>query len=177
MAQLFLSPVAPVVQPMHARLGADHTAGVGCGGRPCIVGGEERAERVSHTCVLGFKDEDEHGAYKETMMRHLPDSRHPRSAESAEEPSGAGFGAGCGEGVLVDGVDSQAAQRAHMRALTMERQAAEGRIKRPLNLHGNSDPEARREAARLRVIEVRAELARIEAKHQIWLQARTEPLS
>ena len=60
---------------------------------------------------------------------------HQGSTEHREDPSGAGFGGGVGEGVLINGMDQQAARRAHMRELTMARQAAERR-----SLHSLEDP-------------------------------------
>src|SRR5437868_5978539 len=49
----------------------------------------------------------------------------PRSSESQEGVYTASQGPRFGDGVLVDGVDRQAARRAYMRALTTARQAAE----------------------------------------------------
>ncbi|GAC1402004.1 MAG: hypothetical protein NVSMB65_19250 [Chloroflexota bacterium] len=94
----------------------------------------------------------------------------PRVSGNIDDPSGAGFTAGYGEGVIVNGGDQQADRRAHMRALTTARQAAERRA-----LHGPegsaTSGSARRGVERqARRVELQAELQRIEAEHQTWLQ-------
>src|SRR5579871_2100330 len=73
-----------------------------------------------------------------------------------------------GEGVLHNGIDGSAIRRAHMRALTMARQAAERRCALPAPLWV-SDRQARLAARRERVEELRVELARIDDAHWRWL--------
>ncbi len=75
-----------------------------------------------------------------------------------------------GEGVPRNGVDFQAAQRAHMRELTTARQEAERRHASSRSLEGRLDPRARHAAAAKRLADYQAELARIEDKHQQWLR-------
>lgn len=78
-----------------------------------------------------------------------------------------------GEGVSRNGADCAAERRAHMRALTMARQAAEQRHARPTRPTG-LDRTARLVVARERALELRAELDRIEAEHKTWLQDQGE---
>ena len=66
------------------------------------------------------------------------------------------------DGVLYDGVDHAAAHRAHARALTTARQAAER------GHGGQAEPGADRAAA------FRDEMARIDAEHRAWLLERGE---
>ncbi|MGH2387125.1 MAG: hypothetical protein ACRDIE_02895 [Chloroflexota bacterium] len=80
-----------------------------------------------------------------------------------------------GEGVSRNGADCAAERRAHMRGLTMARQAAEQRHARPTRLTG-LDRTARLAAARERALELRAELDRIDVEHQTWLHNRGEDL-
>lgn len=86
-------------------------------------------------------------------------------------------GAQHGESVLIDGlsrngVDDLAARRAHMRDMTMARQAAERRYARPGLPAGSAGPEdaMRLAMAQERAIAFRAELARIDAEHRRWLR-------
>lgn len=78
-----------------------------------------------------------------------------------------------GDAVSRNGVDCSAARRAHMRALTMARQAAERRHARPADAAG-LDSTARLAAARERAVELRAELERIDAEHRTWLHDQGE---
>jgi hypothetical protein len=73
-----------------------------------------------------------------------------------------------GEGVLHNGVEGAAAHRAHMRGLTMARQAAERRFGQPAAQAGLDRP-ARLAARRERAEELRVELERIDAEHRSWL--------
>jgi hypothetical protein len=75
--------------------------------------------------------------------------------------------------VSRNGVDASALRRAHMRELTMARQAAERRQARP-PMNGSLDRPAQLAAAQERAIEYRAELARIDADHKRWLQEHGE---
>jgi hypothetical protein len=79
-----------------------------------------------------------------------------------DDLSGGGFKAGIGEGVLRNGVDTAASQRAHMRALVAARQAVERRYAARSREGGG--------AARTRALQMREELASIEAEHQAWLR-------
>ncbi|HVA89515.1 MAG TPA: hypothetical protein VNL71_06705 [Chloroflexota bacterium] len=76
-----------------------------------------------------------------------------------------------GEGVARNGIDGSSARRAHMRELTMARQAAERRFARP-GISMTTDRPARLAAARERAEELRQELARIDDMHRAWLQAQ-----
>jgi len=80
-----------------------------------------------------------------------------------------------GEGVTRNGADCAAERRAHMRGLTMARQAAEQRHARPTRPAG-LDRAARLMVARERAVELRAELDRIDVEHQTWLHGRGEDL-
>jgi len=73
-----------------------------------------------------------------------------------------------GEGVSRNGADCAAERRAHMRGLTMARQAAEQRHARPTRPIG-LDRTARLVVARERALELRTELDRIDAAHRTWL--------
>jgi hypothetical protein len=73
--------------------------------------------------------------------------------------------------MLYNGVDGSAVRRAHMRALTMARQVAERHLGYPPIRRG-SDGFHEQVAARL--VEVRAELAEINATHRTWLRAHGE---
>lgn len=84
----------------------------------------------------------------------------------------AGVGVRHQEGVLADGllrngVDGLAARRAHLRAMTMARQAAEQRHMHPA---GPAQCVSTREHA----VALRAELARIDAEHRQWLHDQGE---
>ena len=78
-----------------------------------------------------------------------------------------------GEGVSRNGADCAAERRAHMRGLTMARQAAEQRHARPTRQSG-LDRTARLVVARERALELRTELDRIDAEHKTWLQDQGE---
>lgn len=82
-------------------------------------------------------------------------------------------GPGLLDGMLCNGVDSAAERRAHMRELTMARQAAERRHARPTS-DLRLDRQAQALAARARDAELRAELARIDDAHRTWLRAQGE---
>ena len=77
----------------------------------------------------------------------------------------------CGESVPVNGADRQAARRAHMRSLTMARQAAESRHRYPPIPLGSPDRQIQLAA---RAAELREDLARINAEHQTWLHNHGE---
>ncbi len=66
------------------------------------------------------------------------------------------------DGLLRNGVDDLAARRAHMREMTMARQAAERHYTHPA---GPPPLVAARDSA----ADLRAELARIDATHRTWL--------
>ena len=73
-----------------------------------------------------------------------------------------------GDGVPRNGVEGQAVRRAHMREQTTARQAAERRLEHdgiPRRDHEH------RALVAAQVVEVRAELALINAAHQTWLRA------
>jgi hypothetical protein len=98
---------------------------------------------------------------------------HGREVTMAEESELGGdglqpWGPPLGEGVLHNGIDETAARRAHMRTLTMARQAAERRCAHPPAEAGLDRP-ARLAARREREAELRVELARIDAAHRSWL--------
>jgi hypothetical protein len=78
-----------------------------------------------------------------------------------------------GEGVSRNGADCAAERRAHMRGLTMARQAAEQRHARPTRPTG-LDRTARLVVARERALELRTELDRIDAEHKTWLHDQGE---
>jgi len=78
------------------------------------------------------------------------------------------------EGILIDamlynGIDVLAERRAHMRELTMARQAAERRCA-PGARRGIGEGEQLVEV-RERATALRAELARLQAAHRAWLDA------
>ncbi|MDB5075559.1 MAG: hypothetical protein JWO42_1738 [Chloroflexi bacterium] len=73
-----------------------------------------------------------------------------------------------GDGISCNGVDASAARRAHMRELTMARQAAEKRHARRGGNPGMDRP-AQLAAAQERTVELHAELARIDAEHRTWM--------
>ncbi|GAC1408714.1 MAG: hypothetical protein NVSMB65_22130 [Chloroflexota bacterium] len=75
-----------------------------------------------------------------------------------------------GEGVLLNGVDGQAARRAHMRAQTTARQLAEQHHDQPLGQLRTADPATRFAAARVRDAEKSTALAGIAAEHEEWLR-------
>jgi hypothetical protein len=91
-------------------------------------------------------------------MPRIHDRQQEGGAESQESI--------LGEGVPVDGVEAQAARRAHMREQTTARQAAERHLGHPLIPAGSLD---HHHETVTRVAEVREELARINADHQVWL--------
>ena len=70
-----------------------------------------------------------------------------------------------------NGVEDQAARRAHMREQTMARQAAERHLQYPPIRRGSDEF---REQVAARLVEVRAELAMINATHRTWLRAHGE---
>jgi len=75
------------------------------------------------------------------------------------------------EGMLHNGVDSTAVRRAHMRALTAARQAAErsqSRHAAPVSLDGAAEHDAARTAA------MYAEIARLTAEHRAWQREQGE---
>lgn len=78
-----------------------------------------------------------------------------------------------GEAVSRNGVDCSAQRRAHMRELTTARQAAERLHKRPLG-QADADRSSQLAAARDRALDLRTELARIDAEHRTWLHDQGE---
>lgn len=73
------------------------------------------------------------------------------------------------DGLLQDGADRSAPWRAHLRELTMARQAAERRYSRaglPAGLDGQTQLALTRE----RAVAFRGELARIDAEHRTWMR-------
>ena len=77
----------------------------------------------------------------------------------------------CGEAVPLNGIDEQAARRAHMREMTTARQMAERRRIQPMP---GADQLTKLAASHERAAALRAELARIEEEHQSWLGTRGE---
>ncbi|HVC80347.1 MAG TPA: hypothetical protein VNL35_07605 [Chloroflexota bacterium] len=77
------------------------------------------------------------------------------------------------EGVPVNGTDCRADRRTHMRELTTARQAAERRLRYPPIPAGSPE---RKALMAVRVAEVRAALAHINAEHADWLRAHGERL-
>ena len=75
-----------------------------------------------------------------------------------------------GEGVLLNGVDGQAARRAHMREQTTARQVAERRHDQPLGVLRAADQATRLAAAGVRDAEKSTALADILAEHEEWLR-------
>jgi hypothetical protein len=73
-----------------------------------------------------------------------------------------------GDGICCNGVDDSAIKRAHMRELTAARQAAEKRFARP-GPGAGADRATKLAAAQERAADLRAELARIDAEHRLWL--------
>jgi hypothetical protein len=103
-----------------------------------------------------------------------PGDRPQESSKERDDPSGAGFSGGYGEGVLINGVDQQAARRTHMRELTMARQAAERRSLQHSEEAARQDRTARAVEKQERRTALAAELKRIEAAHQAWLETHDE---
>jgi hypothetical protein len=77
------------------------------------------------------------------------------------------------DGLLRNGVDTLAARRAHLRNLTMARQAAERRHERHA-MARTLDQDLRPDAARSRANEFRMELSRLDSVHRVWLQDQGE---
>lgn len=80
-----------------------------------------------------------------------------------------------GEAVSLNGMDSSAPRRAHLRGLTMARQAAERRHARP-SFETYMDGTERIAAARERTEALRVELARIDTTHWLWLHDHGEEM-
>ena len=72
------------------------------------------------------------------------------------------------DALLHNGVDGLAARRAHMRQLTMARQAAERQYARAV---GRDGPVLRDET-RAYAVQYQGDLARIEGEHMTWLHAQ-----
>src|SRR5581483_10473596 len=72
------------------------------------------------------------------------------------------------DAVPRNGVDHLAVRRAHMRTITMARQAAERRSTPPMARAGH-DRATQVEAAQERATALRTELAGINAEYRIWL--------
>ena len=77
-------------------------------------------------------------------------------------------GSGLVDALLHNGVDGLAARRAHMRELTMARQAAERQYARSVSRDGPALPDETRAYA----VQYQGDLARIEGEHMTWLHAR-----
>ena len=77
-------------------------------------------------------------------------------------------GSGLVDALLHNGVDGLAARRAHMRELTMARQAAERQYARSVGRDGPALPDETRAYA----VQYQGDLARIEGEHMTWLHAR-----
>jgi hypothetical protein len=77
-----------------------------------------------------------------------------------------------GDSVVIAGVDRQAARRAHMRAQTTARQAADVQYRQPLGVLRSADQATRSAAMRVRAAERSAALAAIASEHQAWLHAQ-----
>ena len=95
----------------------------------------------------------------------MPKQMNPRASDPASLESL------CGEGVPLNGVDDQADRRAHMRAQTTARQAAERRLSYPPIPMGSPDRQMRKAERMARMHE---ELSLIDAEHQAWLDARAD---
>ena len=74
------------------------------------------------------------------------------------------------DGLLQNGTDRSAYWRAHVREMTMARQAAERRHARPGPAIGLDKP-AQLALARERAVALRVALTRINAEHRIWMRA------
>ena len=74
------------------------------------------------------------------------------------------------DGLLQNGTDRSAYWRAHVRELTVARQAAERRHTGP-GLATGLDKPALLALARERAVALRVELTRINAEHRIWMRA------
>jgi hypothetical protein len=120
---------------------------------------EGKIDRHDNACVQRTDGVASRYPYngREAIVPHFVDRQ--QSGPESEEGI-------CGEAVPLNGADSQARRRAHMRALTMARQAAEHRVAHPSIPMGTPDRTMRLAA---RVIKMREELARINAEHQAWL--------
>ena len=77
-------------------------------------------------------------------------------------------GSGLVDALLHNGVDGLAARRAHMRELTMARQAAERQYTLSVGRGGPALPDEMRAYA----VQYHADLARIEGEHLTWLHAQ-----
>jgi len=77
-------------------------------------------------------------------------------------------GSGLVDALVYNGVDGLAARQAHMRALTMARQAAERQYTRSMGRVAAAPSDV----MRANVVQLQAELARIEAGHRTWLRAQ-----
>jgi hypothetical protein len=74
------------------------------------------------------------------------------------------------DGLLQNGTDRSALWRAHVREMTMARQAAERRPAGPGPAIGLDKP-AQLTLARARAVALRLELTRINAEHRIWMRS------
>ena len=72
------------------------------------------------------------------------------------------------DAMLYNGIDGLAMRRAHMRELTLARQAAERRYTQPASA-APRDGLPRLTTARERAVEFQEEIARINAAHRSWM--------
>jgi hypothetical protein len=100
-----------------------------------------------------------------------PDSDNPQDGISEAEGIPEWSEGPCGGGVLFNGVDPNAARRAHMREQTMAKQAAERRSVKPASgMH--LDHQTRLAMAQERAAALHAELASLSDEHQDWLRTQ-----
>jgi hypothetical protein len=77
------------------------------------------------------------------------------------------------DAMLYNGIDGLAMRRAHMRELTLARQAAERRYTQPASAASREGP-PRLTTAQERAVEYQAEIARINDEHRIWMHEQGE---
>lgn len=77
------------------------------------------------------------------------------------------------DAMLYNGIDGLATRRAHMRELTLARQAAERRYTQPASAVPR-EGQPRLTTARARAVEFQEEIARINAEHRIWMHEQGE---
>ena len=92
----------------------------------------------------------------------MQDGRDAQWDSALQQPS-------FGGGVLRNGIDEQAAYRAHLREMTTARQAAERRHASARSTEATMERAARQVAAEVRLAVLREELARIDGLHRRWL--------
>ena len=77
------------------------------------------------------------------------------------------------DAMLYNGIDGLAMRRAHMRELTLARQAAERRYTQPASAV-TREGLPRLTTAHERAVEFQEEIARINAEHRIWMREQGE---